>query len=106
MGDRFGMSVAISEDAGDYYAVIGAYRCRADIPRTDRDDAAAVEIGGRLFRYNGNNQDTVGKAYVFHQSGSSWPEVKQLDSGDGAVGNFFGISVDIDGDVLGGNQTS
>jgi hypothetical protein len=49
--------------------------------------------------------DDIGSAYVFRRDtpgnlGSSWSHVVKLTAGDGAVGNRFGYSVSIDGDMM------
>ncbi|MEP5255318.1 MAG: T9SS type A sorting domain-containing protein [Winogradskyella arenosi] len=68
-GDAFGRSVAI---AGDY-AIVGA--------PFDDDGASAS-----------------GSAYIFKRSGNSWTEQAKLTASDGAVSDYFGYSVAIDGD--------
>ena len=40
-----------------------------------------------------------GSAYVFTRSGSTWTQEAKLTAGDGAVGDWFGISVALDGDT-------
>ena len=69
--DMFGRSVAIDGDR----AVIGA----------------SHEI---------NSDESPGYAYVFRFDGSSWIEEQKLASTDGAVGDFFGMSVSISGDAV------
>lgn len=69
--DRFGISVAISEDV----AVVGA----------SSDD----DLGRQS-----------GSVYVFHREGSSWTEAQKLTASDGKPGDLFGYTVDIDDDVL------
>ncbi len=67
--DIFGSSVSINGD----YAIVGAYW--KDVV--------------------GNDQ---GKAYIFHRSGTTWTQQAGLTASDGAAGDYFGISVSIDGD--------
>jgi len=69
--DFFGRSASVSGDT----IVVGAYR-------------------------NDGGGTTRGAAYVFSRSGSSWAEEQKLIAGDGAEGDFFGWSSDIDGDVI------
>lgn len=69
-GDRFGNSVTIKEDM----ALVGAYG----------EDT------------NGN---TAGAVYVFRWNGTSWVEGQKLLASDGAVGERFGISVVISGNI-------
>jgi hypothetical protein len=69
--DFFGYSVAVSGDT----AIVGAYL----------DDVGA-------------NVDQ-GSATVFTRSGNTWGLQAQLLAGDGAAGDYFGISVAVDGDM-------
>jgi len=68
--DQFGRSVSVSGDV----AVVGA----------DKD--------------NDNGQDS-GSAYVFRWNGSSWVQEQKLLASDGAMKDFFGLSVSVSGDV-------
>ncbi len=67
--DVFGCSVAISGD----YAIIGA-----------RSAENASNIG-------------TGAAYIFKRSGQQWVQHQKLLASDGALDDFFGVSVDISG---------
>lgn len=67
--NRFGISVAISGD----YVLVGAFF----------DD----DFGTRS-----------GSAYIFKRSGTSWTEQAILKASEGAEGDWFGVSVSIDGD--------
>ncbi|MFC6757742.1 FG-GAP repeat protein [Halomicroarcula sp. GCM10025894] len=69
--DRFGNSVAISDDGN--LAIIGAL-----FDRSTASDA--------------------GSAYVFEQSGGSWSQEAKLTADDGDSEDHFGSSVDISGD--------
>lgn len=69
-GDKFGKRVAIDGDT----AIIGA-------PGSD---------GGT----------SPGSAYIFIRTGSIWSQQAKLTAADGAVGDYFGISVDISGDTV------
>jgi hypothetical protein len=69
-GDNFGVSVSISGG----YAIVGA--CLDD----------------------NNNGVNAGSAYIFKYNGTSWSQQCKLTASDGAAGDFFGISVSIDGD--------
>jgi len=68
--DWLGISVSVSGDT----ALVGA----------SRDDD------------NGNGS---GSAYVFVRTGTSWSQEAKLLAGDGAPGNYFGISVSLSGDT-------
>jgi len=67
--NRFGIDVAISSD----HAIVGAFF----------DD----DFGTRS-----------GSAYIFKISATSWLEQEILHASDGAANDWFGVSVDIDGD--------
>lgn len=70
-GDYFGFSVSIDS----VYAVISA-------PWDDD---------------NGLNSGSV---YIFKYNGSSWSQINKLTASDGQAGDYFGYSVDIDGDYI------
>ena len=69
-GDEFGGSVSISGDV----ALIGA-------------------------QFDDDNGDASGSAYVFRRIGTAWIQEAKLTASDGAVGDHFGFSVSISGDV-------
>ncbi len=71
LSDRFGTSVAVSEDV----IVVGA---------TGIDDAG-FDTGG---------------IYVYRRSGAMWFEEVRLTASDAGAGDFFGGSVDIDGETI------
>jgi len=131
-GDRFGYSVAISGD----FAVIGAYQkddggtssgsayvfTRSGNSwfvqdKLDAHDAAAFDSFGYSVAISGDTvivgayQDddgspNSGSAYVFTQSGTSWPLQAKLTADDAATADNFGYSVAISGDsvVVGADQ--
>ena len=68
-GDVFGCSVSISGD----YAIVGA----------NQDDVNGTDSGS---------------AYIFKRDGTSWSEQAKLTASDGAVSDYFGQSVSINGD--------
>jgi hypothetical protein len=70
-GDRFGWSIAATEGL----IVVGAWA----------DD---------------DNGESSGAAYVFSFTGTAWEQVAKLTPDDGAAGDRFGWSVDIDGNVV------
>ncbi|MBL7930562.1 MAG: FG-GAP repeat protein, partial [Bacteroidia bacterium] len=74
-GDWFGCSVAISND----YAIVGA--------QTEDNDAAGT-IGSFL--------SGSGSAYIFEKA-SAWTQVQKVTSSDRGPDEYFGHSVDIDG---------
>eukprot|EP01047_Picozoa_sp_COSAG01_P053935 COSAG01_NODE_5836_length_4004_cov_14.173367_1_plen_1022_part_01 len=71
-GDRFGQSVAITDDG--QVAVVGAYK----------DD----------------NPNDAGSAYIFERTGSSWSQTCKVRASDKASGDRFGRSVAIDGHTV------
>ena len=72
MNDFYGTSSAISGD----YAVVGSIE----------DDNSGLTDNG--------------SAYVFHWNGTAWVQHAKLTAPDAANGDFFGVSVDIDGDYI------
>ena len=115
--DRFGRSVSIDGD----YVLIGAYyddsakgsayvfkRSGTSWVQEDKltaSDGATSDYFGQSVSIDGDyaivgayNDDGKGSAYVFKRSGTTWTEQQKLLASDGAAGDFFGISVSIDGD--------
>jgi hypothetical protein len=74
VGDRFGRSVAIS----DNMALVGA-----------------TPTGT-----SGFNPFRPGAAYVFTRSGSTWTQTAKLTANDGVPGNFYGGSVALSGNTI------
>ena len=70
-GDEFGISVAIYGD----YAIVGA-------------------------RWDDDNGDNSGSAYIFKRSGTTWTQEVKLLASDGVAGDLFGHSVSIFGDYI------
>jgi len=123
-GDEFGCSVSINGD----YAVIGAYLedygvadsgsayVFAYIGSTWLQQAKLFAADGVNYDYFGrsvsidgdyaivgaygddDNGDRAGSAYIFIRSGSTWTEQAKLLASDGALIDYFGLSVSIDGD--------
>jgi hypothetical protein len=60
-------------------------------------DNDTVVIGAKFDDDNGNES---GSAYVFTRSGTVWIEQAKLLASDGAMHDFFGYSVSIDGDIV------
>jgi hypothetical protein len=71
LGDKFGYSVAVSENT----IVIGAYS----------DDGVFADTGA---------------AYVFTRNGTTWTQQQKLTAGDGTASDEFGNAVAIQGDVI------
>ncbi len=123
--DYFGQSVAISGDT----AIVGAYGYdgvgftnsgAAHLiiknanntwqinARLEANDKATNDYFGYAVALNGdtavigayNKNSGVGAAYVFQRDGSSFRQTQKLTAQDAAFGDFFGISVAIEGDVI------
>ena len=75
-GDKFGYSVAISNDV----AIIGAY---------DEDQDANGE----------NTLPSAGSAYIFRYDGTDWVQEQKIAASDRESGDWFGLAVDIEGDL-------
>ncbi|MCA8942928.1 MAG: FG-GAP repeat protein, partial [Planctomycetes bacterium] len=82
-GDLFGVSVAISGDT----IAIGARR----------EDSSATGVGGNQLD---NSATDAGAVYVYHRLLSSWFEQGYLKAPNTQAGDEFGISVDVDGDLI------
>jgi len=118
--DFFGYSVSISADT----AVVGTYGknsntgaayvftrsgtswsqqaklTAADAATSDNFGSAVsisgdTVVGGAYFKGSG-----IGAVYVFARSGTAWNQQSKLTSSDAAIGDFFGHSVSISGDLL------
>ncbi len=60
----------------------------------------SVAISGDYIVVGADNEDYgSGSAYVFHRSGDTWSQVAKLEGSDEAM-DYFGHSVDIDGDYI------
>lgn len=75
--DNFGQSVAIDEN----FAIIGA---------NQEDEDALGE----------NTLNNAGAAYIYKNDGNGWSFYQKIVAADRNTGDFFGASVDIDGDYL------
>jgi len=86
LGDVFGYSVAVSGDT----VVVGA--------RNEASNATGVN-GDQT----NNSSGQAGAAYVFVRSGASWSQqayLKASNTQQGGVGDFFGSSVAVSGEVV------
>jgi hypothetical protein len=81
--DRFGISVAISGDT----VVVGA----------QGEDSSARGVGGNQAD---NNAEDAGAAYVFKRMGSQWQVEAYLKAFNTDMGDEFGTSVAISGDLV------
>jgi FG-GAP repeat len=126
-GDFFGYSVALSgdtavvgtrlddtpagTDAGSAYVFVRSGTTWTEQQKLTASDAAAEDIFGSSVAVDGDTavvgadgNDTpagtnAGSAYVFVRSGTTWTQQRRLRASDGAAGDFFGISVALDGDT-------
>ena len=124
-GDYFGISVAVDGDT----AVVGAYQnddngtgsgsayvftrtsgVWSQTAKLTADDGAAEDnfgwsvavdgdtavVGAHQNEDNGTNS---GAAYVFTRTSGVWSQTVKLTADDGAAGDYFGVSVAVDGDT-------
>jgi hypothetical protein len=81
--DWFGSSVALSGDT----LVVGAYQ----------EDSGARDVNGDP---DDNSAANLGAAYVFVRNGSNWVQQAYLKPANGAIGDNFGTSVAVSGDII------
>ena len=118
--DNFGFSVSISED----FAIIGAYGDDmlkgsayvfekksngnwSEVVKLTASDGNAIDGFGYSVSISGNfaiigasgNDGLRGSAYVFENTNGNWSEITNLTAADGGIGDQFGFSVSILGDV-------
>jgi hypothetical protein len=127
-GDRFGSAVALSSDTclvgapldavggnatqgsawaftrvADEWVVPTLELIASDGTANDRMGRAVAVSGDTMLigAYTDDNGPVAdqGSAYVFRRSGSTWVQEARLVASDGAAGDFFGISVAIEGDT-------
>ena len=82
-GDNFGWSVAVDGNT----AVIGAYG--------ESGNATSVNGDG-----SNNSADNSGAAYVFTRSAGVWNQQAYLKAGNSETWDYFGYSVDVDGETV------
>jgi N-acetylneuraminic acid mutarotase len=51
-------------------------------------------------QYDDDHGENSGSAYVFHFDGSEWVQQAKLLPADGETSDKFGVSVDIDGNMI------
>ncbi len=90
-GDRFGVSVAVSNDT----VVVGAYY----------ESSVATGVNGDQ---NDNSAEDAGAAYVFVRDGTTWTQQAYLKASNTDAGDWFGTSVAVSNDtiVVGANGES
>lgn len=81
--DAFGQSVAISGGT----VVVGAVG----------EDSSAVGVNGGP---TGNVVESAGAAYVFVRGGGAWTQQAYLKASNTGTGDYFGVSVALDGDTM------
>ncbi len=128
-GDRFGRSVSIfgniavvgayndddnGNNSGSAYILYkdeGGSDNWGEVVKLIASDGAADDEFGRSVGIFGDiiivgaqgNNNYSGAVYVFYKDEGgtdNWGEVAKLTASDAAAGDFFGISVDIDGDIV------
>jgi len=126
LGDRFGISVAVSGDtavvgaegdddgggnSGSVYVFTRSGNTWSQQAKLTASDAAAADFFGNSVAVSG---DTIivgalrdedagiesGSAYVFTRSGTTWTEQQKLTASDAAAFDFFGNSVAVSGDTI------
>ncbi|MGH9379901.1 MAG: S-layer homology domain-containing protein [Thermoanaerobaculia bacterium] len=139
-GAEFGISVALSgdtalvgmrgadvdgvSDRGAAYVFTRSEGVWTQQAKLIADDGASIDLFGTAVALSGNTalvgallDDVVsstdqGSAYVFTESGGVWSQQAKLTAADGAVADYFGVSVALDGDTalvgafLSGNSDS
>ena len=126
--DQFGSSVSIDDDtaligapydddngysSGSAYVFIRSGNDWTEQGKLLASDGApgdwfgsSVSIYGDTAIIGEPGDNYNGSAYIFTRSGSVWTEQAKLLASDGAAGEWFGISVSIDGDtaIIGDNE--
>jgi len=123
--DQFGSSVSLSGDtaligmpedndngdfSGSAYVFTRSGGVWTQVAKLLASDGAAFdEFGDSVFlsgdtaligaRFDTDNGDFSGSAYVFTRSGGVWTQQAKLLASDGATGDHFGISVSLSGDT-------
>ena len=87
-GDRFGFSLALSDDGSTL--AVGAIG----------EDSAAAAIDGDQ---SDNSAEGAGAVYVFGRSGSTWTQRSYLKASNAEAGDLYGfcVALSADGDTLG-----
>jgi uncharacterized protein (TIGR03437 family) len=70
----------------------------ADVAKGDQF-GSDVSVSGDTVVVGANRTATLGAAYVFVRSGTSWSQQAKLTAADGAKNDFFGFSVGVNGDT-------
>jgi len=124
--DFFGYSVSVSgdtiavgahsdddngQDSGSAYVFVGEETSWTEQQKLTASDGEAadffgysVSISGDTIavgaKYDDDNGQDSGSAYVFVGEETSWTEQQKLTASDGAAADFFGYSVSISGDTI------
>ncbi|MCZ7684310.1 MAG: hypothetical protein M5U28_38260 [Sandaracinaceae bacterium] len=97
-------------DAGSAYVFVRSSTTWTEQAKLEASDGAAYDYFGTSVALDGDTalvgadgDDTgrggdAGSAYVFVRSGTTWTEQARLEASDGAVYDYFGVSVALDGD--------
>ena len=112
-------TLLVASNGGDEYVTVQAARdtvsqwIRADIEtKLKADDGAEQDLFGRdvaidsIFAAVGASDDDnengtdAGAVYMFMRSGNTWTQTQKLVAPDGGAEEYFGYSVDIDGDYM------
>lgn len=126
-GDQFGYSVAISGDtvvitayaddddangidSGSAYVFTRSGTTWSQQAKLTSGDAAAGDLFGVRValsgdtaligaRFDDDNGEDSGSAYVFTRAGTTWSQQAKLAASDGAAGDWFGYGVALSGDT-------
>ena len=120
-GDHFGASVALDGDTaligapqdeigansnqGSAYVFVRSGSTWSQQAKLTASDGAADDEFGTSVALDGNtalvgayaDEDYQGSAYVFVRSGTTWSQQQKLVASDGALNDYFGWSVALDG---------
>jgi uncharacterized protein (TIGR03437 family) len=119
-GDQFGSSVAVSganalvgasasaSNQGAAYVFSSSGSTWTQQAKLTASDAAAGDEFGASVSLSGSTavagaagkSASLGAAYVFINSGTSWTQQAKLTASDGVSGDKFGFSVAVDGDTV------
>lgn len=118
MGDYFGYSVSVDGDyavitapgddsyRGSVYVFNRAGGTWAQIAKLVASDGAAGDVFGVSVFLSGEyaiigawyDDEQRGSAYVFRRSEGGWVQAAKLSASDGAINDYFGISVFVEGE--------
>lgn len=95
-------------DSGSAYVFIWDGTSWVEQQKLTASDGAAGDNFGSEVAMNGDfiiigsyrDDDSTGSAYVFMWDGTSWIEQQKLTASDRDVGDYFGASIEVDGNII------